>query len=245
MLSPKRATAPPLPSSATPFPRCSPAATCWPAPRPAPARPRPSCCRSCRTWAHPQPARAPRALVLTPTRELAAQVAASAADYGRFVEPAHRGRLRRRERATADRSPAARLRYPRGDPGATARSGAAASARSVARCSAWCSMRPTACWTWASSTPSARSSSSCRAQRQNLMFSATYSDDIRALAERMLRDPVAIQVARAQRHGRARRAAGLQGAEGAQASPARAPDPATATGSRCSSSRAPSTAPTA
>ncbi|HWI98592.1 MAG TPA: DEAD/DEAH box helicase, partial [Burkholderiales bacterium] len=29
---------------------------------------------------------APRALVLTPTRELAAQVAASAQDYGRFVE---------------------------------------------------------------------------------------------------------------------------------------------------------------
>src|SRR5579871_3539423 len=30
--------------------------------------------------------RAPRALVLTPTRELAAQVAASAEDYGRFVK---------------------------------------------------------------------------------------------------------------------------------------------------------------
>jgi ATP-dependent RNA helicase RhlE len=33
------------------------------------------------------------------------------------------------------------------------------------------------------------------AQRQNLMFSATYSDDIRVLAERMLRDPVAVEVA--------------------------------------------------
>jgi ATP-dependent RNA helicase RhlE len=32
-------------------------------------------------------------------------------------------------------------------------------------------------------------------QRQNLLFSATYSDDIRSLAERLLRDPVAIQVA--------------------------------------------------
>jgi ATP-dependent RNA helicase RhlE len=31
--------------------------------------------------------------------------------------------------------------------------------------------------------------------RQNLMFSATYSDDIRALANRMLRDPLTIQVA--------------------------------------------------
>jgi len=32
-------------------------------------------------------------------------------------------------------------------------------------------------------------------QRQNLLFSATYSDDIRALAERLLRDPLSIQVA--------------------------------------------------
>jgi ATP-dependent RNA helicase RhlE len=33
------------------------------------------------------------------------------------------------------------------------------------------------------------------AQRQNLMFSATYSDDIRALANRFLRNPVTIEVA--------------------------------------------------
>ena len=33
------------------------------------------------------------------------------------------------------------------------------------------------------------------AQRQNLMFSATYSDDIRELAARMLRDPVSVEVA--------------------------------------------------
>ncbi len=32
-------------------------------------------------------------------------------------------------------------------------------------------------------------------QRQNLMFSATYSEDIRQLAEKMLRNPVAIEVA--------------------------------------------------
>src|SRR5258705_407191 len=33
------------------------------------------------------------------------------------------------------------------------------------------------------------------AQRQNLMFSATYSDDIRQLAGRILRNPVSIEVA--------------------------------------------------
>jgi ATP-dependent RNA helicase RhlE len=32
-------------------------------------------------------------------------------------------------------------------------------------------------------------------ERQNLLFSATYSDDIRALAQKLLRDPVAIEVA--------------------------------------------------
>jgi ATP-dependent RNA helicase RhlE len=32
-------------------------------------------------------------------------------------------------------------------------------------------------------------------KRQNLLFSATYSDDIRGLAERLLRDPLSIQVA--------------------------------------------------
>ena len=46
--------------------------------------------------------------------------------------------------------------------------------------------------------------------RQNLMFSATYSEDIRTLANRMLRDPVPIEVAAAQRHRRAHRPAGLQ-----------------------------------
>ncbi len=33
------------------------------------------------------------------------------------------------------------------------------------------------------------------AERQNLLFSATYSEEIRGLAERMLRDPIAVQVA--------------------------------------------------
>src|ERR1700755_1254422 len=33
------------------------------------------------------------------------------------------------------------------------------------------------------------------AQRQNLLFSATYSDEIRSLAERLLKNPQSIQVA--------------------------------------------------
>ncbi|VEB61852.1 ATP-dependent RNA helicase rhlE [Salmonella enterica subsp. enterica] len=38
------------------------------------------------------------------------------------------------------------------------------------------------------------------AKRQNLLFSATFSDDIKALAEKLLRNPLEIEVARPQ-HG--------------------------------------------
>ncbi|MGS9083367.1 ATP-dependent RNA helicase RhlE, partial [Salmonella enterica subsp. enterica serovar Infantis] len=34
------------------------------------------------------------------------------------------------------------------------------------------------------------------AKRQNLLFSATFSDDIKALSEKMLRNPLEIEVAR-------------------------------------------------
>ncbi len=34
------------------------------------------------------------------------------------------------------------------------------------------------------------------AKRQNLLFSATFSDDIKALAEKLLRNPLEIEVAR-------------------------------------------------
>ena len=82
------------------------------------------------------------------------------------------------------------------------------------------------------------------AERQNLMFSATYSDDIRALASRLLRDPLTIEVAQ-------RNAA----AERVEQHVYRVPkehkrhscrtSSSAATGTRCWSSRAPSTAPTA
>ena len=99
----------------------------------------------------------PRALVLTPTRELAAQVAASARDYGRFVElrtvvifggVSERPQIEALRRgcdilvATPGRLlDLAQQRLPQ--------------ARRRAR--AACSMKRTVCSTWASSTPSARS----------------------------------------------------------------------------------------
>ena len=96
----------------------------------------------------------PRALVLTPTRELAAQVADSARDYGRFVEPAHRRHLRRRQRAPADRGAAPRLRHPRRHARAPARSRRSRARSSSTRSRAACSTKPTACSTWDSFTPS-------------------------------------------------------------------------------------------
>ena len=53
---------------------------------------------------------------------------------------------------------------------------------------------------------SARSSPCCPRRRQNLLFSATFSDEIRTLAERVLNDPATVEVAPAQ-HDRSRRSA--------------------------------------
>ena len=54
--------------------------------------------------------RAPRALVLTPTRELAAQIAESARTYGKYAPVRTPGGLRWREHQSADQRPAQRLR---------------------------------------------------------------------------------------------------------------------------------------
>ncbi len=56
-------------------------------------------------------------------------------------------------------------------------------------------MRPTACSTWASFHDIRRIIKLLPQKRQNLLFSATYSDDIRGLAERLLHDPLSVQVA--------------------------------------------------
>ena len=60
----------------------------------------------------------------------------------------------------------------------------------------WCWTKPTACWTWASSATSSKSSPLLPKQRQNLLFSATFSDEIKQLADGLLNNPVLIEVAR-------------------------------------------------
>ena len=124
----------------------------------------------------------PRALMLTPTRELAAQVAESARHYGKHTSTcAVAGRLRRCQR-DARRS-----------------SNCATAATSWSRRRAGCSTSPSS-----SAVSLAKVQvfvldeadrmldmgfihaikrvlqACCRRERQNLMFSATYSDDIRA-----------------------------------------------------------------
>ena len=138
--------------------------------------------------------RAPRALVLTPTRELAAQVAQSARDYGKYmslrtyqvfggvsINPqisvlrngcdilvATPGRLLDlAQQRAVDLSKIQVLVLDEAD--RMLDMGFIADIRRIIK------LLPP--------------------QRQNLLFSATYSDDIRALAERLLRNPLAIQVA--------------------------------------------------
>src|SRR5271170_1588238 len=138
--------------------------------------------------------RAPRALVLTPTRELAAQVAQSARDYGKYVPlritqvfggvsinpqisalkvgcdilVATPGRLLDlAQQRAADLSKVEVLVLDEAD--RMLDMGFIHDIRRIIK------LLPP--------------------KRQNLLFSATYSDDIRTLAERLLRDPLSIQVA--------------------------------------------------
>ena len=108
----------------------------------------------------------------------------------------------------------------------------------------WCSTKPTACSTWASSTTSSRSSPCCRKERQTLFFSATMPQEITRLADAMLRDPARVavtpQATTVEKH-RATRHPHRQGREaGAAGRGAQDRDRSTA----CWSSPAPSTAPT-
>jgi ATP-dependent RNA helicase RhlE len=63
---------------------------------------------------------------------------------------------------------------------------------SSTRCRRWCWTKPTACSTSASRASSTTARRAAQA-RQTLLFSATFSDPIRALAGKLLRDPVSIE----------------------------------------------------
>jgi ATP-dependent RNA helicase RhlE len=137
---------------------------------------------------------APRVLILTPTRELAAQVAASAEEYGRFLtlrSVVIFGGVSEKPQIEALR---------RGCDVLVATPGRLldlAQQRlldlSAVRC---CVLDEADRMLDMGFLPAIRQILRLLpAQRQNLMFSATYADEIRALAARLLRDPVTIEVA--------------------------------------------------
>ncbi len=137
---------------------------------------------------------APRALVLTPTRELAAQVAASAQDYGRFV--ALRtvvifGGVSERPQIDALR---------RGCDVLVATPGrlldlAQQRQLDLSHVRTFVLDEADRMLDMGFIPAIKRIIKLLPRERQNLLFSATYSQDIRALAERMLRQPVQIEVA--------------------------------------------------
>ena len=137
---------------------------------------------------------APRALVLTPTRELAAQVAASAEDYGRFVRLRTLvifGGVSEKPQIQGLRSGCDLLVATPG------RLLDLAQQRLLDLSQVRCLVLDEADRMLDMGfIPAIRQILKLLPrERQNLMFSATYSEDIRALAARMLRDPVAIEVA--------------------------------------------------
>ena len=135
-----------------------------------------------------------RALILTPTRELAAQVGESVRDYGKHVPlksavifggvsinpQIDAAASRRRHRSSRRRAACSITR--------------SSARRSCGTSKSSCSTKPTACSTWASCPTFAASSRCCRSARQNLLFSATFPDDIRKLANKLLAAPVSVEV---------------------------------------------------
>ena len=113
-------------------------------------------------------------------------------------EPALDRRLRRRRHQAAARrscAAASRSSSPR-RAGCSTTSSRRASTSARSRSS--CSTKPTGCSTWASSRTSSGSWRCCpsRAKRQNLLFSATFSNEIKKLADQLLNAPQLIEVAK-------------------------------------------------
>ncbi|HEY2464377.1 MAG TPA: DEAD/DEAH box helicase [Steroidobacteraceae bacterium] len=138
--------------------------------------------------------RAPRALVLTPTRELAAQVAQSARDYGRYM-PLRTyqvfGGVSINPQISALRSGCDILVATPGRLLDLAQQ----RALDLSKIQVLVLDEADRMLDMGFIHDIRRIIKLLPQKRQNLLFSATYSDDIRALAERLLHNPLSVQVA--------------------------------------------------
>src|ERR1700734_2510595 len=138
--------------------------------------------------------RAPRALVLTPTRELAAQVAQSARDYGKHMQLRTYqvfGGVSINPQISALRSGCDILVATPGRLLDLAQQ----RALDLSKVQVLVLDEADRMLDMGFIHDIRRIIKLLPQKRQNLLFSATYSDDIRGLAERLLRDPLSIQVA--------------------------------------------------
>ena len=138
--------------------------------------------------------RAPRALVLTPTRELAAQVAQSARDYGKYMQLRTYqvfGGVSINPQITALRGGCDILVATPGRLLDLAQQRAA----DLSKIQVLVLDEADRMLDMGFIPDIRRIIKLLPPKRQNLLFSATYSDDIRALAERLLHNPLSVQVA--------------------------------------------------
>ena len=138
--------------------------------------------------------RAPRALVLTPTRELAAQVAQSARDYGKYMQLRTYqvfGGVSINPQITALRGGCDILVATPGRLLDLAQQRAA----DLSKIQVLVLDEADRMLDMGFIPDIRRIIKLLPQKRQNLLFSATYSDDIRGLAERLLHNPLSVQVA--------------------------------------------------
>src|SRR5271154_3187088 len=138
--------------------------------------------------------RAPRALVLTPTRELAAQVAQSVRDYGKYMQVRTYqvfGGVSINPQISSLRSGCDILVATPGRLLDLAQQRAV----DLSKVQVFVLDEADRMLDMGFIPDIRRIIKLLPAKRQNLLFSATYSDDIRTLAERLLQNPLSIQVA--------------------------------------------------
>jgi ATP-dependent RNA helicase RhlE len=190
--------------------------------------------RRCATPAAASPI---RALILTPTRELAAQVEESVRTYGKYLPLTSMVMFGGVGMQPQIDKPAPRRGHPGGHARPPARPPPAGHA----------GPEPRRDLRARRSRPHARHGLHPRhqegaghraAQKQSLLFSATFSDEIKALADRLLNKPALIEVARRNATADTIAQKVTRWAASDEEGPAGAPDQARATGTRCWCSRA-------